>query len=813
MRLEIVRLGAAVENSISEPAEERSRVLQNSAWPALIGVSVMALLLVLLPLVERTWQATGDEPHYLLAAHSLVTDGDFDLTNNYDQLDYLAFYPSKDIDRQIRTNPSGQQILDHQLGFPLLIAPAYALAGRLGVLVFQAMLGGLLAMLTYKLALFVSGAEKASLLATVFVVLSPPLLMYHFLIYPELAGALATTFIVYVALTRSRPGPGSVGLVVLAFIILPWLNRRFIPLAVMLALFQFWSWCQTDAGRDPSFRLDATKLGRFLTLFGRPSRSGLVAVLATVVSIGLLLWFNSRLDQPAHLDITAPATILILWNRLGRGIGWLVDQQRGLFIFGPIYIFALWGIPPLLHDSLQQRRRSWFVLMPFLLSLGVTIVAGGYWIPWELGPRFLVVALPALAPLFALAWREYAGHIMWAALALLLFGFSLLNSWVIIQNPELPYKSSLAAAFSQTLGFPLTEYLPDVAAYDKISVAMTDPAINQVIVEDDQPIWFAEAGRSDSIVRSEPLVRLPFGHYWLTWPVRIEPGLAPETEVMRITAKLSGGGQVFNKVITAADLPADGSYGQIEFAFLNPNIDRWRMPIVLHAVSTGQSSIWAKDIWLTPDGFRARFLPYAYITVFAVGAVLAWSRQRGSVTQPDLELSPSVAAPRWIVWAVLLIVPAIGFGYLAYQVQQGSRTYDAIDLDHFTGQPLADPAARGGQAWLVDPAVDPPQKAIYGPFEFYEPGRYMVTFRMKLPEPIATDQDIARLQVNATTNFEALITQPLRREHFTRPDLYHEFVLTIDNPRRQALSFEVYYLGLAALVIDDVTITGETNRE
>jgi hypothetical protein len=38
--------------------------------------------------------------------------------------------------------------------------------------------------------------------------------------------------------------------------------------------------------------------------------------------------------------------------------------------------------------------------------------------------------------------------------------------------------------------------------------------------------------------------------------------------------------------------------------------------------------------------------------------------------------------------------------------------------------------------------------------------------------------------------------------------LYHDFVLLVDNPRRQALSFEVDYLGTAPLVIDEVTITG-----
>jgi hypothetical protein len=114
--------------------------------------------------------------------------------------------------------------------------------------------------------------------------------------------------------------------------------------------------------------------------------------------------------------------------------------------------------------------------------------------------------------------------------------------------------------------------------------------------------------------------------------------------------------------------------------------------------------------------------------------------------------------------------------------------------------------ANDGRAWQVNPAVDPPQKATYGPFEFFEAGTYRVTFRVKLPEKVETDQEIARLQVNATANFEPLVSQPIKIDHFTRPDFYHELVLTVTNPRRQALSFEVDYLGVAPLVIDEVRI-------
>ena len=60
-----------------------SRITVAWQWAIIAGVVVMAVYLLLLPLVTRTWRATGDEPHYLLAAHSLGIDRDLDLANNY----------------------------------------------------------------------------------------------------------------------------------------------------------------------------------------------------------------------------------------------------------------------------------------------------------------------------------------------------------------------------------------------------------------------------------------------------------------------------------------------------------------------------------------------------------------------------------------------------------------------------------------------------------------------------------------------------------------------------------------------------------
>jgi hypothetical protein len=251
-------------------------------WPVVVGVTVAVLYLALLPFVARTWRATGDEPHYLLAAHSLAVDSDFDLANNYDQLDYLAFYYHHQLDRQIRTDRAGQQILNHQLGLPVLIAPVYALGGRTGVLALQALLGGLLAALTFNLARFISQDEPAALGATLVVALSPPLLMYPYLVYPELVGALLSTLVLYFAITRDQPTPTVFALVVLSLVTLPWLNRRFVPLALVLALLILWAW---------------RKKSRWI---------GLGGLVITAISIAFLAWFQSQLNQPVRADIIAP---------------------------------------------------------------------------------------------------------------------------------------------------------------------------------------------------------------------------------------------------------------------------------------------------------------------------------------------------------------------------------------------------------------------------------------------------------------------------------------------------------------------------
>jgi hypothetical protein len=272
---------------------------------------------------------------------------------------------------------------------------------------------------------------------------------------------------------------------------------------------------------------------------------------------------------------------------------------------------------------------------------------------------------------------------------------------------------------------------------------------------------------------------------------------------MRLSANFLGGGQLFNRSITAADLPADGSYGRVTFSFFNPNVDRWRTPLVFHAVSSGASQVWGQAMLITPNLLYAWFLPYASLGLLVGAALLAWYRRQ----QVAEAAAPAhlFVWPGYLGWGVLFGLLVIAVGYFGYEANRAGRSYAASDLAHLAGQAVADPAALDGQAWLVDPQRDPPQLAIYGPFDFYDQGKYHITFRIKLLQPASGSQELARLQVRDAAN-QALFVQSLRPEHFSSLDRYHDFVLVIDNPRRQALSFEVDYLGMAALAIAEVGV-------
>src|SRR3954464_3415871 len=148
-------------------------------------------------------QYAGAEPHYLLTAKSLVDDGDIDLTDDYRAREYRDFHPGTLRPRGLLTR--GRLDEPHGVGFPIVIAPAFAIGGAKGVEVFLAAVAALAVVLAYRLALRVV-PDPWALGATLAVGLSPPLLAYSTAVYPELAAAALLAGAALLALrTAERP--------------------------------------------------------------------------------------------------------------------------------------------------------------------------------------------------------------------------------------------------------------------------------------------------------------------------------------------------------------------------------------------------------------------------------------------------------------------------------------------------------------------------------------------------------------------------------------------------------------------------------
>ncbi|HEU5315771.1 MAG TPA: hypothetical protein VFX49_06640, partial [Chloroflexota bacterium] len=81
------------------------------------------------------YSITGDEPHYLTIAMSLVTDGDLDVLDEYRDKEYFPYYPfhlgdpRDPEDMHAIYGRSGALFSKHSIGLPLLLTPAMRLGG------------------------------------------------------------------------------------------------------------------------------------------------------------------------------------------------------------------------------------------------------------------------------------------------------------------------------------------------------------------------------------------------------------------------------------------------------------------------------------------------------------------------------------------------------------------------------------------------------------------------------------------------------------------------------------------------------------
>lgn len=208
-------------------------------WLALFGVYAATIGIDASP----GQKFSADEAHYLLTAESLTSDGDIDLTDEYRTEAYSEWHSQPLI---ARGQTTGRQINEpHGVGFPLLIAPAYALGGPLAVQLLLAAFAALAVLFALTLARRLVPQPWASVAPLVCAV-ALPVLALSTAIYPEIVAAAVVAGAAVLTLKARKRPRARYGLGVGALCgLLPWLAPQYTLIAAVIAGLTFYRFYHT----------------------------------------------------------------------------------------------------------------------------------------------------------------------------------------------------------------------------------------------------------------------------------------------------------------------------------------------------------------------------------------------------------------------------------------------------------------------------------------------------------------------------------------------------------------------------------------
>jgi hypothetical protein len=344
---------------------------------------------------------SAPEAHVLLLTRSIVDDGDLDLSDDYGAAAWRPFYGGTLVPL---TGPRERgQLEPIAAGFPLLIAPAYALGGRVAVELWLAALAALG---------YVAAAEIARRLVpepwatrgVLAVGLSPPAVVAATTIAPDAVAASALAGAAALALAaRERPLARLTAWAGLLLATLPWLGVRFVAPALVVLVGVF---------RWPRRR--------------QRGLAGLVGVEVALFSAVLFVSIDDRLyggltpyavlpEGESPTGAHGLAAHLERWPRLV----WLwIGPPEGLLLWAPVCALALVAVWLLVRSRRERLARvlgeqaDVEVTAGFLLAVcSAAVLVSAFLSPTIAGPWFagrqLVVVLPLLGALAGWGLRRF----------------------------------------------------------------------------------------------------------------------------------------------------------------------------------------------------------------------------------------------------------------------------------------------------------------------------------------------------------------------------------------------------------------------
>jgi len=336
-----------------------------------------AVYLAILPWTATARPPDGDEPYYLLLAHSLAEDGDVDLADEYRDEAWRAF-TAQHLEPQPGdpVGPGGEVFSRHEPLLPLLLAPAYAGAGVTGARLLMLALAALAAGRLIAAALVLPGVTaRGAFRAWALFAFAPPMLLYSSQIWVEVPAALAVVLIVE-ARARLRAARGRARAadwlrLALPLALLPLLKLRLLLVAAPLALL-------VVAGLRRSRRLQIALAAGFLVL---------VAALLVVNQ----LEYGNPLKMHSVEELALGRVPLERILRGGTGL--FFDCAFGLLAAAPLWLLAV----PALAGVVARLEPLALELAAFAPYLAAVAARREWYGGWSPPFRYGLVFLPVLA--------------------------------------------------------------------------------------------------------------------------------------------------------------------------------------------------------------------------------------------------------------------------------------------------------------------------------------------------------------------------------------------------------------------------------
>jgi len=391
----------------------------------------------------------GDEPHYLIISQSLIKDGDLKIENNYRQRDYREYWGGDLRPDYMKRGIDGEIYSIHAPGLPVLLLPAYAIAGYPGTILVLSLLAALTTRAVFDLTAALTN-PRVGFLTALAVCFTVPFVPHAWLIFPEIPGALAVAWASWWVWKPADARPVTWVWRGACLALLPWLHTKFI---IFIPLF----------GGALIWRLRSQP--RLLAVF-------LVPIIASLAGwLGFFYIFYGTVNPEAPYGSYTAAFVLA--KNIPRGLlGLMFDQKFGLLPYAPVYLFAVAGCWLMLRRP-DTRFLGALLLLVTAVHVGSTTRLYMWWGGTSAPARFLVPILPCLAPMIALAvagLRSRVTRVLFAsALSLSLLLGAIGAGW-----PARLFLSSDSRGYARLLetiqnGAPLTFLLPTFTYEDWVS--------------------------------------------------------------------------------------------------------------------------------------------------------------------------------------------------------------------------------------------------------------------------------------------------------------------------------------------------------